>query len=116
MVGGGWHPGNSSDLAAVHMAKSIGATKIINLSNIDYVYTKDPREFKDATPITESSWSDFRKLLPKDWDPGLNLPFDPIAAREAEALSFEVIVMNGKKVENLKNYLNGESFVGTIIK
>jgi uridylate kinase len=116
MVGGGWQPGNSSDLAAVHMAKSIGAKKIINLSNIDYVYNKDPREYKDAVPITQSSWADFRKLLPVDWDPGLNLPFDPIAAREAEALSFEVVVMNGKKVENLKKYLNGESFIGTIIK
>lgn len=116
LVGGGWQPGNSSDLAAVHMAKSIGATKIINLSNVDYVYTKNPREYTDAIPIKSSSWKDFRKLLPVDWDPGANVPFDPIAAREAEKLSLEVIVMNGKNIENLKNYLDGKKFVGTIIK
>lgn len=115
MVGGGWHPGNSSDFAAVHMAKTIGAKKIINLSNIDYVYDKDPRKYKDAVPLIKSSWVDFRKILPTDWDPGLNVPFDPIAAREAEALSFEVVVMNGKKIENLKNYLDGKDFVGTVI-
>jgi uridylate kinase len=116
LVGGGWQPGNSSDLAAIHMAKSIGATKIINLSNIDYVYDKNPREYKDAIPIKSSSWEDFRKLLPTDWDPGANVPFDPVAAREAENLSFEVVVMNGKNTENLKNYLDGKDFIGTIIK
>jgi len=116
MVGGGWHPGNSSDLAAVHMAKSIGAKKIINLSNVDYVYNKDPKQYKDAVPITQISWDDFRKLLPKDWDPGANVPFDPVAAREAESLSFEVVIMNGKKVDNFKKYLNGESFMGTVVK
>jgi uridylate kinase len=116
MVGGGWHPGNSSDLAAVHMAKSIGAKKIINLSNVDYVYDRDPRECKDAIPIIKSSWADFRKLLPTDWDPGANVPFDPIAAREAENLGYEVVILNGKNIENLKNYLDNKDFIGTIIK
>lgn len=116
MVGGGWQPGNSSDLAAVHMARSVGSKKIINLSNIDYVYDKDPRVYKDAVPILRSSWSDFRKLLPSDWDPGANIPFDPVAAREAEKLSFEVVIMNGKNIKNLKDYLDGKDFVGTIIK
>ena len=115
LVGGGWQPGNSSDLAAIHMAKSIGAKKIINLSNIDYVYDKNPREYKDAIPLKSSSWEDFRKLLPVDWDPGANVPFDPVAAREAEKLSFEVVVMNGKNIENLKNYLDGNDFIGTTI-
>ena len=116
MVGGGWQPGNSSDLAAVHMAKSIGAKKIINLSNIDYVYDKDPREYKGAVPIMKSSWTDFRKLLPTDWDPGANVPFDPIAAREAEKLGYEVVILNGKNIENLKNYLDSKDFIGTVIK
>ncbi len=116
LVGGGWQPGNSSDLAAIHMAKSIGSTKIINLSNIDYVYDKNPKEYNDALPVKSSSWSDFRKLLPTDWDPGANVPFDPVAAREAEKLSFEVVVMNGKNIENFKNYLDGKDFIGTVIR
>lgn len=116
IVGGGWHPGNSSDLVAVYIAKNIGATKIINLSNIDYVYNKDPKKYQDATPISKSSWEDFRKILPKEWDPGLNIPFDPIAAKEAEELSLEVIIMNGKNLNNLKNYLDDKEFIGTIIK
>ena len=33
IVGGGWKPGSSSDLDAVRSAKSVGASKLINLSN-----------------------------------------------------------------------------------
>ena len=36
IVGGGWKPGNSSDLAAIHSAKTLNAKKIINLSNTKF--------------------------------------------------------------------------------
>lgn len=115
IVGGGWKPGNSSDLAAVHSANTVGAKKIINLSNIDYVYDKDPRYNKDAQKFENISWGEFRKLLPNEWDPGLNSPFDPIAAKKAEELGLEVVIMNGKNIDNLKKYLDGEEFMGTVI-
>lgn len=116
IVGGGWKPGNSSDLAAIHSAKSIGASKIINLSNINYVYDKDPRKFPDAKPIEKISWSDFRTLFSEEWNPGANVPFDPTAAKEAESFDYEVAILNGKNIDNLKSYLDGKEFVGTIIK
>jgi uridylate kinase len=116
LIGAGWKPGNSSDLAAVHTANSVGAKKVINLSNIDYAYDKDPKKFPDAKIIKESSWADFRKILPTEWDPGLNAPFDPIAAKKAEELGLEVVIMNGKNIENLKKYLDGEEFVGSVIR
>ena len=116
LVGAGWQPGNSSDLAAVHIAKSLNAKKLVNLSNIDYVYDKDPRKFPDAVKIENVSWADFRKILPENWNPGLSAPFDPIAAREAEELGIEVLIMNGKNLPNLKSFLNNEKFIGTHIK
>lgn len=116
IVGGGWKPGNSSDMAAIYSAKSIGATKIINLSNIDYVYDKDPKNNSDAKAIDRMSWSDFKSLFPEDWNPGVNAPFDQIAAREAEKLGYEVIVLNGKNIKNLRNYLDNKEFIGTVIK
>lgn len=115
VVGGGFRPGNSTDLAAVVAAKKIGAKKVINLSNIDYVYTADPRKDPNATKIETISWPEFRKLIPKDWDPGLSSPFDPIAAKEAEAAGIEVAIINGAKLEELENYLSGKPFIGTVI-
>ena len=116
LVGGGWKPGNSSDLAAVRSAKSLGAKKLVNLSNIDFVYNTDPKKDPNALIIKNSSWSDFRKILPEKWRPGLSSPFDPIAAEEAESLGIEVVIMNGRNINNFKDYLDGKDFIGTIIK
>lgn len=116
VIGGGWKPGNSSDLATVMAAKTVGARKMVNLSNIDYVYTADPRTNPDAEKIETIAWPDFRKLIPEEWDPGLSSPFDPVAAREAEALDLEVAVINGAKLIELEKYLDGQPFIGTIIK
>ena len=116
MIGAGWEPGNSTDLDAVLIAKNFGAKKVINLSNIDSVYDSDPKKNPNAKKIEEISWSEYRKLIPSEWNPGLNSPFDPIASKEAEEARIEVIIMNGKPVDNLAKCLNGEKFLGTVIK
>ena len=65
-------------------AKTVGARKIINLSNTDYVYNSDPKINPNAKKIEKISWTEYRKLIPKEWNPGLNSPFDPIASEMAE--------------------------------
>ena len=115
ILGAGWRPGNSSDSAAVHVAISSGAKRILNLSNIDYVYDSDPKKNSDAKKIEKISWADFIKLLPDKWDPGFNAPFDPVAAQEAKSAKLEVSILNGKNIPNLEKCLSGESFEGTII-
>lgn len=115
VVAAGYRPGCSTDLRAVQIAQRVGAKKVINLSNIDYVYTADPRTDPAATKIETISWTDFRALIPTDWDPGLSAPFDPIAAKEADETDIEVAIINGDKPEELTNYLDGKEFVGTLI-
>lgn len=115
LVAGGWMPGRSTDDDAVRLAKAYGAGTVINLSNIDYVYTKDPRKFKDAEKIESISWKDFRKIVGNKWDPGKNLPFDPTAARLADSLNLKVIIANGKNLSNLNNIFEGKKFIGTKI-
>ncbi len=115
IVGAGWKPGNSTDYCAVMAAKKLGAKKLVNLSNIDYVYTADPRKDPNATKIETINWTDFRELIPKEWDPGLSSPFDPVAAREAHASHLEVAIINGSKLAEFENYLDGKPFAGTTI-
>jgi uridylate kinase len=116
LIGAGWRPGFSTDLDAVILAREYGSKTVINLSNIDYVYTKDPRKYKDAKKIIEIAWKDFRNIVGDKWDPGLNAPFDPVASRQAQELKMEVVIMNGKNLSNLKNYIEGKKFRGTKIK
>ena len=115
VVAAGYRPGGSTDLRAVQIAKKVGAEKVVNLSNTDYVYTADPKRDKAAEKIENITWTEFRKLIPEDWDPGLSVPFDPIAAKAADTNGIEVANINGEKIEELKKYLNGESFIGTLI-
>ena len=115
VVGSAYQPGSSSDTDAIMGAKTIGAKKVINLSNMDYVYDSDPKTNSDAQKIEQISWKDYRALIPKEWNPGFNSPFDPVASKMAEEAGLEVMIMNGKPIDNLVKCLNGEKFQGTII-
>lgn len=116
LVAAGWRPGFSTDFDAVVLAKYMDIKKVANLSNIDYVYTKDPKKFSDAKKIEKISWKNFRKIVGNKWDPGMNAPFDPIASKIADEEKIEVAIMNGKDLMNLKNYLDEKIFKGTVIK
>lgn len=115
IVASGYRPGASTDLRAIQIADRVHAKKVINLSNIEYVFTADPRTNPDAKRIEDITWEEFRKLIPEKWDPGLSSPFDPIAAKEAQAKNIEVACIDGQNMESLGDYLNGKAFVGTRI-
>ena len=115
IIGSAYKPGSSSDWDAILAAKTVGAKKIINLSNIDYVYDSDPKMNPDAKRIEKISWKDYRALIPIDWTPRLNSPLDPVASKLAEEMGIEVIIMNGKPINNLARCLDGEKFMGTVI-
>lgn len=116
LVAAGWKPGWSTDYVATRLAKKVGATTIANLSNIDYVYTKDPNKFKDAHKIEQISWKEFRKMVGDVWDPGMNVPFDPIASKLAEQQKMHVAIVNGTNIKNLDRLLSGKTFEGTQIE
>jgi uridylate kinase len=116
LVAAGWRPGFSTDYDAVMLAKYLDVKTIINFSNIDFVFDKDPKKYKDAKKIEKISWKDFRKIVGNIWDPGMNVPFDPIASKTAEEIGLEVVIMNGKNIKNLENYLKGKKFKGTVIQ
>jgi uridylate kinase len=116
MVAAGWRPGWSTDYVATILAERLGAKIVINLSNIDYVYDKDPNKFKNAQKITDISWKNFRKIVGNKWDPGLNAPFDPVASQHAEKLGLEVMIVEGKNIKNLNKIFKNKKFIGTVIR
>ena len=116
IIGGGWKPGCSTDHDAVLLALQVGAKIVINLTNVDYVYTQDPRKFSDAAPIKKTTWKEFKQIVGGEWKAGMNLPFDPVAASLAEKEKLRVVVLNGNNLDNLEKYLAGKEFVGTVIE
>ncbi|MCI6674599.1 MAG: UMP kinase [Sphaerochaetaceae bacterium] len=115
LVAGGWKPGFSSDNDAVLLAERFGGKLIINLSNIEKVYTDDPRKNPQAKPIDTISWEDFRKIVGDDWVPGKNTPFDPVASKKAASLGMQVVCSKGTQIQNTMAILRGQAFVGTTI-
>ena len=115
LVASGWKPGFSTDTDAVYLGEKFDAKTIVNLSNIEKVYTDDPRKNPDAKPLDSISWADFRKMVGDEWTPGKNCPFDPIASKKASELGMKVICAGGKNIPNIKAILNDQEYVGTTI-
>ena len=116
VIGAGWKPGWSTDYDAVLIAKNHNIKTIINLTNIDYVYDKNPSDSSDAKPLKEIDWKSFEHIVGDKWTPGLSMPFDPKASKLAAKLGLKIIMINGKNLERLEDFLNNKPFIGTIIK
>lgn len=116
VMAAGYKPGCSSDYDAVLIAKTVGAKTVLNLTNTSHVYDKDPKKYKGAKPMKEVSWKKFRSIIPKAWKYGMHAPFDPVASKAAHKLGLKVLIINGKKLKQVDNFLKKKEFVGTTIK
>lgn len=114
IIASGWKPGWSTDYDAVLLAKNLNVKEIINMSNIDYVFDKDPKKHSDAKKIKNISWQNYRKLIGQKWKAGLNAPFDPVASKAAQKYGMEVSII-GKDLKNMENLIDGKKFKGTLI-
>lgn len=115
LIAAGWKPGFSTDYDTVLLAKRFKAKTVINLSDTDYVYTKNPKLYKDAKPIKQLRWKEFQKMVGSRWVPGMNVPFDPLASRLAEKHGIRVAMLKGTNLKNLEDFLAGKKFLGTLI-
>jgi uridylate kinase len=116
VLAAGWKPGWSTDYVATLIAKRLGGQTVINLSNTDYLYTADPRKDSKAKPIKNIAWKEYLKKFCPAWRPGLNLPFDPVASKLASRSGIGVVMLNGKKLNNLRAFLDGKQFKGTTVE
>lgn len=115
LVAAGWKPGRSTDDIAVRLARRYRARLILNLTNIDRVYDKDPAKYANAKPFDHIGWKTFKGIVGNTWAPGSNAPFDPIASRAASRARMTVVIARGTDLKNLKNILDNRPFVGTTV-
>ncbi|MAF24580.1 UMP kinase [bacterium] len=115
IIGAGYKPGHSSDVDAVLLAKAYGADNVVNLTNVSYVYDKDPKKHKNAKKLERITWESFQKIVGTKWVPGANHPFDPVATKMAKRLGLRLVVARGTDIANLKKVLSGQRFKGTVV-
>ena len=116
VVAGGWKPGWSTDYVASKIAERINAPYVVNLTNVSQVYDGDPKKNPNAKAIEEMSWKKYRAMIGDEWIPGMNLPFDPVAAKLCQKNNITVLIMNGNELSNLKDAMTKGNFFGSLLK
>jgi len=110
--------GDNDTLSAL-VSLAINANKLILLTDIENLYSKDPRNNKDAFPIREVNSSDLRIIKDKnnknynnEWGTG-GISTKLIAAEIATKGGVEVQLADGRNENNIKDIFNDKK-VGTI--
>lgn len=117
LLAGGWKPGFTTDHSAVKLAETYGVKEVYNLSNISYVYNKDPKKYPNAVKIEKTNWEHFcSKIVPAKRTPGMNTPFDPMASKLAKKLKLKVSFVDGRNLPEVEKALSGKKFEGTVVE
>ncbi len=112
----GMKPGSSTDYVATRFATHLGAKTVYNFTDVEYVYTKNPKKYSDAKPVFKCTWNDFKDILQMtSWKAGAHAPFDPIASQYAQKKGLKVVILNGLDLQNATKSVLGKKAKGTSI-
>lgn len=105
----------TSDGNAAEVAELIKADYFVNLTNVDGLYTSDPKTHKDAKFIASISFDDFIEKVDKiKYKAGQHFVLDQVAAKIISKNKVKTYIIN-KDLKNLKNVFNNKKFIGTTI-
>ena len=117
VIMGGTYPGHSTDFVGAELAMIAQADQYVIATNVDGIYDKDPRKFSDAKQIPEISIASLLSTYGSSWDAaGSNVVVDGPALKKINEGKIQTVVVNGKKLSELKHAMYHEQFHGTIIK
>ncbi len=115
LVLGGVQPGQSTNAVAALLAETVTADYLINLTNVDGVYDKNPLKYSDAKLLREVTASELERILSSEPTGAGEYPlFDPLAIKIIRRSGIPTWIVNGKNPVNIFKLLKGER-VGTRI-
>ena len=115
VVSGGLQPAQSTTAVAALAAEALAAEKLIIATDVEGVYTKDPKTNPDAELLREVSLPKLREILAhSSHQAGEYKLIDTLAMRILERSKIRAIVVNGRRPENVEKAISGER-VGTLI-
>jgi uridylate kinase len=109
-----YKPNQTSDSTSVEIANEF-KSDFINLTDVNGLYNKNPKEFKDAKFIPEISWKGIDNIISKiKFKPGQHFVIDQTASKMIMKYKITAYIL-GKNMKQLDNLLNGKKFIGTKI-
>lgn len=116
VVMGGLKPGMTTDTVAAMISERMNADMLVKTSDVDGVYTKDPKKYPDARKVEELKFKDLVRLFEKNKHrAGIHQILDPEAVKILQKGRTKVVVVNGFRPKNVLLALKGEK-VGTTIQ
>jgi uridylate kinase len=116
VVMGGTVPGQTTDAVGAELAERAGAGELIILTNVDGVYTVDPRLDPAAIRLPRMSASELIDIVTvDDYRAGSKTVVDPVAAATIHRASIPTKVLDGRDLDQVRAALAGEPFSGTVV-
>ncbi|MEM5875227.1 MAG: UMP kinase [Candidatus Aenigmatarchaeota archaeon] len=115
LVAAGYDTKHSTDYNAAYFASIVNADIVINVTNVDGVYDKDPSKYKNARKFEFLSYDDFIKIVSKlKQSPGEYRLFDIDAAKILKKYKIPLKIIDGRNPKNIEKALKEN--IGTLIK
>ena len=117
LVGGGHLPGSSTDYRAVLFAEAAGADLVVNATDVDGVYDKNPEKHPDAAKLKQITPCQLERIILDNTEqaPGKYALFDLKAVRRAKKLGVPLVFVDGTDPEELVRAVEG-GHSGTLVK
>ena len=118
MISGGLKVGWSTDMDAAVFADALHTERVYKISNVDFIYDKDPKEFFDATPIRDMTWKEYFEMfeiLPdQELVPNAHIPVDAKCSIFCDKKRISYHVTGGKflyEIQEIEKILNEGTFI-----
>lgn len=117
VVLGGTEPGHTTDGVASLLAVRLRAARVVNATDVDGVYERDPRTDPTARRQPRMRWAEFRAMVDRSTtgEAGQNFLFDRLGAGLLARAKIPLSIVAGRDLENLGRALRGERFSGTVV-
>lgn len=113
---GGTHPGHTTDAVAAMAAERLRAQRLVIATNVDGVYTSDPKEDPDAKRLDKLSYAELVELTGGAREAGVSAVIDPLAAQIIQRSQVATRVVDGNDHDNVARAVQGGSFEGTRVE
>ncbi|MEM0159554.1 MAG: UMP kinase [Candidatus Micrarchaeaceae archaeon] len=114
-VSGGLYPGITTDAVTVLYAEALGSKKVVNVSNVPYVY--ETSDIENSKPIKKLGYERLIEIAARydSRDPGSNFVFDLVGCKLAKRSGIKIYFTNDD-IKELKKILDGKEHNGTVVE
>jgi uridylate kinase len=117
VVMGGTEPGHTTDAVAAMLAEKANASRVVNATSVDGVYTSDPKKDSSAKRYGRMSFEELVALTREfSGYAGPNIVFDPKGVGILKRIRVPLLVVKGTDLKALRDAVLGKTFDGTVVE